>query len=103
MSPPKTAVAASLLGRVLWGRHAGRIRRPTQHMPAKMNVIVKTGRLVDEASDALLLYHWEGEPFGDQATAIDAAVKGRLNGLLKSREFTGRACQISILHVAPGE
>ncbi len=68
-----------------------------------MKVIVKTGRLVDEASDALLLCHWEGEPFGVQAVTIDAAVKGRLKGLLKSREFTGRACQISILHVAPGE
>ena len=72
-------------------------------MPAKMNVIVKTGRLIDEASDALLLCHWEGEPFGDQAATIDAAVTGRLKGLLKSREFTGRACQVSILHVAPGE
>ena len=69
-----------------------------------MAIAVTAGRLEDEASDALLLSHWEGEAkLLPEVAAIDATLKGRLGELLKSGEFSGRLCQISILHVAPGE
>jgi leucyl aminopeptidase len=69
-----------------------------------MEIAVVSGRLEDQASDALLLSHWEGEhKLLPQAAVIDAILRGRLSALLKSGEFSGRLCQISILHVAPEE
>ena len=68
-----------------------------------MKVSVKTGRLQDEATDALLLCHWEGEQLSREARAVDAAVNGRLGALLKSGEFAGRLGQVSILHGVPAE
>ena len=70
---------------------------------AKTNVIVKSTPLLDEVSDALVLCHWEGERFADQAAAVDKAVNGRLRALLASGEFTGQLGQVSILHSATGE
>ncbi len=68
-----------------------------------MKVSVKTGRLQDEATDALLLCHWEGERLSREARAVDAVVNGRLGALLKSGEFAGRLGQVSILHGVPAE
>src|SRR6185503_19345191 len=58
---------------------------------------------LDETSDALVVCHWEGERFADQATAVDMAVNGRLRALLDSGEFTGQLGQVSILHSVTGE
>ena len=69
-----------------------------------MEIAVKTGRIEDEASDAVLLSHWEGEKtLTGETAAFNTRLKGRLGELLKSGEFTGRLGQISVVHIAPGE
>ncbi len=69
-----------------------------------MELSVKKGRIEDEATDAVLLSHWEDEKTpGNETAAINTRLKGRLGGLLKTGEFTGRLGQISIVHVAPWE
>ena len=69
-----------------------------------MDITARTGHLEDEPADAVLLIHCEGEPrLPHEAAAVDARLRGRLAGLLKSGEFTGRLGQVSVLHVAPGE
>src|SRR5712692_6140957 len=69
-----------------------------------MEITVRKGRVEDAPADAVLLFHYEGEPklIGETA-AVDAKLKGRLANLVKSGEFTGRLGQVSVLHVAPGE
>jgi leucyl aminopeptidase len=69
-----------------------------------MDIAARKGKIEEDASDAVLLSHWEGEKtLGGEAAAINTRLKGRLGALLKSGEFTGRLGQISILHVAPGD
>ena len=69
-----------------------------------MEITVRKGHLEDEPADAVLLIHCEGETrLPHEAAAVDARLRGRLAGLLKSGEFTGRLGQVSVLHVAPGE
>src|SRR3989454_594807 len=69
-----------------------------------MDITVRTGRVEEEAADAVVVMHCEGEPrLTGGASALDAGLKGRLAALLKSGEFTGTPNQVSIVHVAPGE
>src|SRR3989441_4343032 len=69
-----------------------------------MDITVRTGRVEEEAADAVVVMHCEGEPrLTGGASALDARLKGRLATLLKSGEFTGTPNQVSIVHVAPGE
>src|SRR5437879_13693263 len=69
-----------------------------------MDITVRTGRVEEEAADAVVVMHCEGEPrLTGGASALDARLKGRLAALLKSGEFTGTPNQVSIVHVAPGE
>jgi len=69
-----------------------------------MDITARKGRIEDEPADAVLLIHCEGERrLAPAAAAVDARLRGRLAGLIKSGEFTGRLGQVSILHVAPGE
>ena len=69
-----------------------------------MDITARKGRIEDEAADAVLLIHCEGERrLAPAAAAVDARLRGRLAGLITSGEFTGRLGQVSILHVAPGE
>ena len=74
-----------------------------RNIRAKMHLIVKTSSLLDEASDAVVLCHWEGERFTDHAARVDKAGNGRLRALLENGEFSGRLGQVSILHAATGE
>src|SRR3989454_10541799 len=69
-----------------------------------MDITVRTGRVEEEAADAVVVMHCEGEPrLTGGASALDAGLKGRLAALLKSGEFTGTPNQVSIVHGAPGE
>ncbi len=69
-----------------------------------MEITVRKGRVEDTPADAVLLFHYEGEPkLAGAAAAVDTTLKGRLKDLMKSGEFTGRLGQVSVLHVAPGE
>ncbi len=69
-----------------------------------MEITARKGRIEDEPADAVLLIHCEGEPrLPHEAAAVDARLRGRLAGLIKSGEFTGRLGQVSVLHIAPGE
>src|SRR5947208_4854932 len=69
-----------------------------------MDITVRTGRAEEEAVDAVVVMHCEGEPrLTGEASALDTQLKGRLAALLKSGEFTGKPNQVSIMHVAPGE
>src|SRR5437867_5269308 len=69
-----------------------------------MDIKFRTGRVEEEAADAVVVMHCEGEPrLTGEASALDARLKGRLAALLKSGEFTGKPNQVSIVHVAPGE
>jgi leucyl aminopeptidase len=69
-----------------------------------MEITARKGRIEDEPADAVLLVHCEGERrLLREAAAVDARLHGRLVGLIKSGEFTGRLNQVSILHVAPTE
>jgi leucyl aminopeptidase len=69
-----------------------------------MDIKVRTGHVEEEAADAVVVMHCEGEPrLAGGASALDTHLKGRLAALLKSGEFTGKPNQVSIVHVAPGE
>src|SRR5712692_5411099 len=69
-----------------------------------MEITVRKGRVEDAPADAVLLFHYEGEPkLVGETAAVDAKLKGRLANLVKSGEFTGRLGQVSVLHVTPGE
>ncbi|TLY19494.1 MAG: leucyl aminopeptidase, partial [Nitrospirae bacterium] len=69
-----------------------------------MDIRVRTGQAEEEAADAVVVMHCEGEPrLTGEASALDTRLKGRLAALLKSGEFTGKLNQVSIVHVAPGE
>ena len=69
-----------------------------------MDITVRSGRVEEEAADAVVVMHCEGEPrLTGGASALDARLNGRLAALLKSGEFTGTPNQVSIVHVAPGE
>src|SRR2546422_4400220 len=69
-----------------------------------MDIKVRTGQVEEEAADAVVVMHCEGEPrLTGGASALDTQLKGRLATLLKSGEFTGMPNQVSIVHVAPGE
>src|SRR5437899_12090673 len=69
-----------------------------------MDIKVRTGHVEEEAADAVVVMHCEGEPrLTGGAAALDTRLKGRLAALLKSGEFTGKPNQVSIVHVAPGE
>src|SRR5207245_1740797 len=69
-----------------------------------MDITVRTGRVEEEAADAVVVMHCEGEPrLTGGASALDAGLKGRLAALLKSGEFTGTPNQVAMVHVAPGD
>src|SRR5437867_1278277 len=69
-----------------------------------MDIKVRTGNVEEEAADAVVVMHCEGEPrLTGGAAALDTRLKGRLAALLKSGEFTGKPNQVSIVHIAPGE
>lgn len=69
-----------------------------------MNITVTHGRIENEASEVLLLSHWEEEKaLAGEAATVNTRLQGRLGDLVKSGEFTGRHGQTSIVHVAPGE
>ena len=69
-----------------------------------MKITVTHSRIENEASDVLLLSHWEDEKaLTGEAGTINTRLQGRLGELVKSGEFTGRQGQVSIVHVAPGE
>jgi leucyl aminopeptidase len=69
-----------------------------------MEIKVRAGQVEEEAADAVVVMHGEGEPrLTGGAAALDTRLKGRLAALLKSGEFTGKPNQVSIVHVAPGE
>jgi leucyl aminopeptidase len=69
-----------------------------------MNITVTHGRIENEASEALLLSHWEDEKaLAGEAATLNTRLQGRLADLLKSGEFTGRQGQVSIVHIASGE
>src|SRR2546422_8697924 len=69
-----------------------------------IDIRVRTGHVEEEAADAVVVMHCEGEPrLTGGASALDTQLKGRLAALLKSSEFTGKPNQVSIVHVAPGE
>jgi leucyl aminopeptidase len=69
-----------------------------------MNITATHGRIENEASEVLLLSHWEEEKtLAGEAATVNTRLRGRLGELLKNGEFTGRHGQTSIVHIAPGE
>src|SRR5437867_365729 len=67
-----------------------------------MDIKVRTGHVEEEAADAVVVMHCEGEPrLTGGAAALDTRLKRRLAALLKSGEFTGKPNQVSIVHIAP--
>src|SRR5439155_21637984 len=86
-------------------REAGGVKeRSPVYDGRMMDITVRGGRVEEEAADAVVVMHCEGEPrLTGGASALDARLNGRLAALLKSGEFTGTPNQVSIVHVAPGE
>ena len=64
-----------------------------------LDVRAKAGQAETEPAAALVLSHFEGEAtFNGDAAAVDQAMGGALQELLKSGEFEGKAQQTVLLH-----
>jgi leucyl aminopeptidase len=64
----------------------------------KVDVKVKIGSVGVEAADALVLTQFEGESLTDEVAAVDRALDGWIQDLLKSGEFQGRLNQSVLVH-----
>jgi leucyl aminopeptidase len=64
-----------------------------------VDVKIKQGRVESEATDLLVLSHFEGETaLRQDAAAVDRALRGGIHDLLKSGEFEGKLNQTVVLH-----
>ncbi|MBD0305753.1 MAG: leucyl aminopeptidase [Nitrospiraceae bacterium] len=64
-----------------------------------MDVRVKQGRIEQEPVEVLVLSHYEdGSALTEEASAVNRALHGALDDLLKSGEFQGKCHQTALLH-----
>jgi leucyl aminopeptidase len=65
-----------------------------------MDVKIKKGKAEEEAAEAIVLTHFEGEKsLPEETAAADRALGGQIRGLIASGEFTGRLNQVLLLHL----
>ena len=64
-----------------------------------MEITVKEGRIESEPAEVLVLSHYEGETaLQDGTAAVNKALDGWLQDLIKSGEFEGKSNQTALLH-----
>jgi leucyl aminopeptidase len=65
-----------------------------------MDVKIKKGKIEEEAAEAIVLSHYEGEKsLPEETAAVDRALNGQIRGLITSGEFTGKLNQLLMLHL----
>lgn len=64
-----------------------------------MRVSARAGSITDVAADAIVVNIFEGaEKPGGATAAVDAALDGAISRMIKTREITGKANEITVLH-----
>ncbi len=64
-------------------------------------IVAKKGRGTSEPVEALLLFHFAGEPLSLGAVSIDRALGGSIGHILKLGEFSGKHLETILLHAPP--
>ncbi|MBI3609416.1 MAG: leucyl aminopeptidase [Nitrospirae bacterium] len=65
-----------------------------------MDVKIKKGKIEDEAAEAIVLSHYEGEKsLSEETAAVDRALGGRIRELIAGGEFTGKRNQSLMLYL----
>ena len=65
-----------------------------------MDVKIKKGKIEEEAAEAIVLSHFEGEKsLPEETAAVDRALGGQIRGLIAAGEFAGKPNQILMLHL----
>lgn len=65
-----------------------------------MDVKIKKGKIEEEAAEAIVLSHYEGEKsLPEETAAVDRALNGQIRGLITGGEFTGKLNQLLMLHL----
>ncbi len=68
-----------------------------------MDITVKTGRIEQEATEVIILGHFEGKSsLSEETSAVDKALRGLIKKTLATEEFSGKANQTLLLHT-PGD
>jgi len=65
-----------------------------------MDIKIKKGKMEEEAAEAIVLSHFEGEKsLSEETAAVDRALGGQIRGLIAAGEFTGKLNQVLLLHL----
>ncbi|MBZ0300950.1 MAG: hypothetical protein K8J31_14475, partial [Anaerolineae bacterium] len=63
-----------------------------------MKILIETGRLADQAVDALVIYGFADSELSGAAQVLDEALGGALKDLMDSGDFSGKAGQVAVLY-----